>query len=291
MGLQRLAAMTARLPEVILPLLPKAQRRPALDLVTPAAFLGAVLAVIVADLLDRGSLHALLNLPAMLLVLGGTLGATVMSVDRRELMAVPSALRRMLRPGGVPRRETIQKIGALADIARREGLLRLEDELAAGGLPTFLAAGVQKIADGFDESRLRAFLDRMMDVQGERRLAVALFFRTAGGFAPTLGIIGTVVGLVSVLSHLSDVERLAPSIATAFLATLWGIASANLFWLPLGFRLERLQQEEREDEEMMLQGMLGILAGQNPRLLQEQLAVYLEPSEASHGEPPNLQAS
>jgi chemotaxis protein MotA len=258
---------------------------------TPAAFLAAVLAVIAADLLDRGSLHALLNLPGMLLVLGGTLGATAMSVDRRDLRQLPQDLRRLLRPDRPPRQGTIEAIGRLAEIVRREGLLRLEDEIAAGGLPKFLSDGVQNIVDGFDESRLRSHLERAIDIEDERRGAVALIFRTAGGFAPTLGIIGTVVGLVSVLSHLGDVNQLAPSIATAFLATLWGIASANLFWLPLGFRLERLQREAHEDEEMMLQGMLGILSGQNPRLLQEQLAVYLEPGRPPKHEPPELRAS
>ncbi len=247
------------------------------DLVTPAAFLAAVAAVLVADLLDGGSLHSLLNLPAMLLVLGGTLGATVISVSREDLLQVPQAFRRLLRPLALQREQAIDEIGDLAEVARREGLLRLEDELDRRELPAFLRDGVQKIVDGLDEAALRRMVERRIEIEERRSRALAEFFRTAGGFAPTLGIIGTVVGLVSVLSHLSDVQRLAPSIATAFLATLWGIASANLFWLPLGFHLEHLERQEREDQEMLLQGMVGIVNGQNPRILREELAVYLMP--------------
>ena len=247
------------------------------DLVTPAAFLAAVAAVLVADLLDGGSLHGLASLPAMLLVLGGTLGATVISVSREDLLQVPQAFRRLLRPGTLHRERAIGEIGELAEVARREGLLRLEDELGRRDLPPFLRDGVQKIVDGLDEEALRRHVGRRIEIEEQRSLALAEFFRAAGGFAPTLGIIGTVVGLVSVLSHLSDVQRLAPSIATAFLATLWGIASANLFWLPLGFHLERLERQEREDQEMMLQGMVGIVSGENPRVLREELAVYLMP--------------
>ena len=258
----------------------------AVDLAAPIAFLLAVVAVLAADLLDGGTLHALLNVPAMLLVLAGTVGATVMSVDRHDLGAVLGSLRRMLFPRGAPRRSLIADIGALAEVSRREGLLRLEDELGRRDFAPFLALGLRKIADGADENRLRSLLGRAMDVEDQRELTVAHIFRTAGGFAPTLGIIGTVVGLISVLSRLADVQHLAPSIATAFLATFWGIASANLFWLPLGFRLENLERERQEEREMVLEGLIGIANGRNPRLLQEELAVYADAAGGKTGAVP-----
>ena len=243
----------------------------------------AVVAVVLADILDGGTILGLINISAMILVLGGTMGATAMSTPMVDLKRVPAFLGKVLRPKGTNIDSTIDDIAALAEVARREGLLRLEDELGRRPVPEFLQRGVQLIVDGADEDRIRLMMEQEVTIYEERELTGATFFETAGGFSPTLGIIGTVVGLISVLSNLSDVQKLAPSIATAFTATLWGIATANLFWLPIANRLKANLRHEVQAREMIIEGCIAIAAGQNPRLISEQLAVYRLPGKPGKG--------
>ena len=251
------------------------------------AFVFAVAAVVLADILDGGSIHSLINIPAMILVLGGTLGATTMSTAVADLKAVPSFLGKVGRPKITSIDQTIEDIAALAEVARREGLLRLEDELSRRPVSPFLQRGVQLIVDGADEERIRLMLEQELAIYEQRELTGASFFEAAGGYAPTLGIIGTVVGLVSVLSNLSNVQKLAPSIATAFIATLWGISTANLFWLPIANRLKGTLRHEVEAREMIIEGCIAIAAGQNPRLITEQLAVFRTPGKTKRSAPPS----
>jgi chemotaxis protein MotA len=254
-----------------------------MDIITPIAFLIAVGAVVGADMLDGGTITALVNLPAMVLVLGGTMGVTVMSVASADLRKVPSFLFKVFRPKLTRVEQSIDDIAALAEVARREGLLRLEDELSKRTVSPFLARGVQLIVDGADEDRIRLLMEQELSVFEEREANGAIFFETAGGFAPTLGIIGTVVGLVSVLSNLSDIQKLAPSIATAFIATLWGVSSANLFWLPIGNKIKNTLRHEVRAREMIIEGCIAIAAGQNPRLIAEQLAVFRDDKRGKKG--------
>lgn len=251
-----------------------------LDLITPAAFMLAVVVVIAADLMDGGSIHSLVNLPAMLLVLGGTLGASVMSTATADLKLVPTFFSRVLRPRPTPVERTIDDIATLAEVARRDGFLRLEDELDR----PFLRRGAQLIVDGADEERLRTVLEQELRIYEDRETTGVRFFETAGGFAPTLGIIGTVVGLIAVLSNLANVQKLAPSIATAFIATLWGISTANLFWLPIAYKLRNTLAHEVQAREMIVEGCIAIAAGQNPRVIAEQLAVFVPPRKMGHSQ-------
>ncbi|MDA8346592.1 MAG: MotA/TolQ/ExbB proton channel family protein [Thermaerobacter sp.] len=245
-----------------------------MDLLTPIAFAVAVAAVLAADILDGGTIRSLINLPAMILVLAGTIGASIMSVAARDLKAIPGFFAKVLRPQSTSVEQAIDDIAALAEVARREGFLRLDDALLSRHVAPFLQRGVQLVVDGADEGRLRMVMEQELAIYEARESSGALFFQTAGGFAPTLGIIGTVVGLVSVLTNLSDVQKLAPSIATAFIATLWGISSANFFWLPIGYKIKNALAHELQAREMIIEGCIAIAAGQNPRLIIEQLAVY-----------------
>ncbi len=245
-----------------------------MDIITPIAFVIAVMAVVAADVLDGGAIQALINIPAMVLVLGGTMGATVMSVANSDLRKVPSYLMKVLRPKLTKVDQTIDDIAVLAEVARREGLLRLEDEISKRSVAPFLARGVQLIVDGADEDRIRMLMEQELSIFEARESSGAVFFETAGGFAPTLGIIGTVVGLVSVLSNLSNIQKLAPSIATAFIATLWGVSSANLFWLPISNKMKNTLRHEVQAREMVIEGCIAIAAGKNPRLITEQLEMF-----------------
>jgi chemotaxis protein MotA len=167
---------------------------------------------------------------------------------------------------------------ALADKARRDGLLALEDDLAEVD-DDFTKKGVQLVVDGTDSDLVRAILQSEVDGMAARHKTNAHLFATAGGFAPTLGIIGTVLSLVHVLENLSNPASLGHSIAGAFIATLYGVGSANLVFLPVANKLKELSAEELVYREMQLEAILSIQAGDNPRMLGEKLETFLAPSE------------
>jgi chemotaxis protein MotA len=249
-----------------------------MDLITPVGFVLALVAVVVSDMMDGGTLRSLVNPAAMLLVIGGTLGATSMSFRMGDLKKVPRFVMQAFRPPKVDRVAVIREIVQYADVARREGLLKL-DALLPEVKDDFLRHGLMMAVDGTDENLVRAVLESEMATLEAAATDGARFFETAGGFAPTLGIIGTVIGLVSVLSNISNAAKLAPSIATAFIATLWGVSSANLFWLPIGNKLKTVAGLQTSVREIMLEGVLSIEAGDNPRVVLDKLRAYLTPDE------------
>lgn len=250
-----------------------------MDIVTPVGFVLAIAAVLVSDMMDGGTVRSLINPAAILLVLGGTLGATAMSSRMSDLKGLLKSVMRAMRPPKVDRVAVIRELVQFADLARREGLLKL-DALLPEIKDDFLRRGLMMAVDGTDETLVREVMESEMTTLETVALEGARFFDTAGGFAPTLGIIGTVIGLVSVLSNIANAAKLAPSIATAFIATLWGVSSANLFWLPLANKLKAIAGLETSVREIVLAGVLAIEAGDNPRVVQDKLRAFLSPEEA-----------
>lgn len=250
-----------------------------MDIVTPVGFVLAIAAVLVSDMMDGGTVRSLINPAAILLVLGGTLGATAMSSRMSDLKSLLKSVMRAMRPPKVDRVAVIRELVQFADMARREGLLKL-DALLPEIKDDFLRRGLMMAVDGTDETLVREVMESEMTTLETVALEGARFFDTAGGFAPTLGIIGTVIGLVSVLSNIANAAKLAPSIATAFIATLWGVSSANLFWLPLANKLKVIAGLETSVREIVLAGVLAIEAGDNPRVVQDKLRAFLSPEEA-----------
>lgn len=249
-----------------------------MDIVTPIGFVLALVAVVVSDMMDGGTLKSLVNPAAMLLVLGGTMGATAMGFRMQDLKRLPKTVLSAFRPPKVDRVEVVRQIVQYADVARREGLLKL-DALLPEVKDDFLRRGLMMAVDGTDEDLVRSVLESEMATLEATAMGGAKFFDTAGGFAPTLGIIGTVIGLVSVLSNISNAAKLAPSIATAFIATLWGVSSANLFWLPVAGKLKLVASLQTSVREIILEGVLAIEAGDTPRVVMDKLRAYLEPDE------------
>lgn len=250
-----------------------------MDIVTPVGFVLALAAVLVSDMMDGGTIRSLINPAAILLVIGGTLGATAMSSRMSDLKKLVGSVMRAMRPPKVDRVAVIRELVQYADVARREGLLKL-DALLPEVKDDFLRRGLMMAVDGTDENLVREVMESEMATLETTALEGARFFETAGGFAPTLGIIGTVIGLVSVLSNIQDAAKLAPSIATAFIATLWGVSSANLFWLPIANKLKVVAGMETSVREIILAGVLAIEAGDNPRVVQDKLRSFLGPDEA-----------
>jgi chemotaxis protein MotA len=167
---------------------------------------------------------------------------------------------------------------ALAEKARRDGLLALEDDLDQVA-DAYTRKGIQLVVDGTDSDLVRAILQSEIDGMSTRHRKNAQLFVAAGGFGPTLGILGTVLSLVHVLENLSSPATLGHSIAGAFLATLYGVGSANLIFLPIGNKLKELSAEEVLYREMLLEAILSIQAGDNPRMLAEKLETFLPPTD------------
>jgi len=232
--------------------------------------------LVAAFILEGGTLGALLALTAAMIVFGGTLGATMMGLGREEIMNIPRLLRIALQEKPFPFEETIKKIVNFAIMARREGFVRLEKELETIDDP-FLRNALQLVVDGTDPEQTRSVLEQYTYAAEMRHASGIAIFEAAGGYAPTMGIIGTVMGLVHVLSHLSTPDKLGPSIAMAFLATLYGVSSANLLWYPIAAKLKNKDVKERLYQEMILEGIMALQAGKNPTPIKSTLVAFLPP--------------
>ncbi len=225
-----------------------------------------------------GGVKALFNIPALIIVFGGTIGATMIGYAMRDLSSIGNLFRVAFVPRKSDREKTLRLLVGFAETARREGLLSLEEKLE--GLDNkFLEKGIRLIVDGTDPELIRSMLETELSLVEQRHKSRAGIFEAAGGFAPTMGIIGTVMGLVNALGAMADVSELSKSIASAFTATFYGVSTANLIWLPLAAKLKRVSHDEIIEGEMMLEGMLSILHGENPRIIEEKLMVFLEPEQ------------
>ncbi|MCL6597222.1 MAG: flagellar motor protein [Alicyclobacillus macrosporangiidus] len=252
-----------------------------MDLATIAGIAAAVASLVLGFTFDGGTVTALVQPTAALIVLGGTLGATLASVSLRDFFAIIRYIGVSMRNRQRSPLDVIDTLVELAATARREGILALEDRAAESSDP-FLQKGIQLVVDGVDPELVKNMLEIELAYIEERHESAARVFELAGGFAPTMGIIGTVMGLVHVLSDLSNVDALGPRIATAFTATLYGVATANVFWLPIANKLRRQHQAERLIYEIVMEGVLSIQAGENPKILDQKLRAFLAPSVRQH---------
>src|SRR4051812_4277102 len=246
----------------------------------PATALGILLAVgaIFGSMIMEGGNIGALFLPApMMLVFGGTIGAAMAGSLMHDVKATPKHLMRAVKQKASAPGASVDTIVALAARARREGLLALEGEVAAVEDP-FLRRALEMAVDGTDADEVADILGAEVDAKRASDSAAAKIFTDMGGFAPTIGIIGTVLGLVHVLGNLGDPNSLGEKIASAFVATLWGVMTANVFWFPMGNRLKRVSEVECEQMEMTIEGVLAIQAGSNPRLVAQKLNSMLGPA-------------
>ncbi|MDF2627350.1 MAG: chemotaxis protein MotA [Symbiobacteriaceae bacterium] len=247
-----------------------------MDIATIIGFLIALAALVVSVIMESGAgtLADLFSGPAMILIFGGTIGATVVGYRKGDLTKLPGLIRSAFVHKELDSQDLIDRIVRMAEKARREGLLALQDDVASLDNP-LLVRGVQLIVDGTDPEIVKATMETQVELAEERQLNVAGALDAAGGYAPTIGIIGTVIGLVNVLSELGDAESLAHSIALAFLATLWGILSANLLWLPLASKVKQNIHHESLIGRMCIAGVSGLQTGEAPRALREKLEVFI----------------
>lgn len=249
----------------------------------PATLIGLAVgfgAIIVAMLLEGGNPMSIMLPAPLVLVFGGTLGVGIAGGLLRDISTIVAGLKKALLGGSKPPTDTIAEIVSLAERARREGLLALEE--AVGGVEDeFLRDGLQSAIDGTDPEDLRTIMLDKIDAKTAHDKVASKFFTDLGGFAPTIGIIGTVISLVHVLENLGNPDDLGHMIAAAFVATLWGVLSANVMWLPIANRLKRLTETEVAQMHLVVEGVTAIQAGANPRLVQQRLASLVPPSKAA----------
>jgi chemotaxis protein MotA len=250
----------------------------------PATLIGIALAVIsllIMMIMEGSSPMAIILMPAMILVFGGTFGAAIAGSSMADVKKIGGWFKLALLPAKVPPvSDRIATLVSLAEKARKEGLLALESQVKDIDDP-FLKRGLQMGIDGTDPEELRTVLEGEISAKrGEDKVA-AKFFNAMGGYAPTVGIIGTVVGLIHVLENLDKPESLGPLIAGAFVATLWGVLSANIFWLPMGAKILRISDLQSAQMELLVEGITEIQAGTSPRAVRQKLTALVPPSEVA----------
>ena len=237
----------------------------------PAIGIGLGFAVVVgANILEGGNPMSLLLLPPMLLVFGTTLLVTMAGGTMDDAKNAAKSFKRAFTGNVEPAETLVPQVVGLAEKARREGLLALEDSIRDVE-DDFLKRGVTMAIDGTDPEELRDILECEVHAKRSADKQAAKFWADAGAYAPTIGIIGTVMGLVHVLENLAAPEELGHLIAAAFVATLWGVTSANVIFLPLGNRLKRLGELEAVRMELTIEGIAAIQAGSNPRMVAQKL--------------------
>jgi chemotaxis protein MotA len=242
-----------------------------------ASFSGIILAlggVVAGLLLEGGNMGQILQPTAAMIVFGGTLGAVMLQFP---LPIISLALRQLGSVFVNPQRDTeatIHQLVQYAQKARREGIVSLDSELEGIDDP-FLRKTLMLAVDGTEPQELRKMMELELDNQAEYEEQVPQVFESAGGFAPTVGIIGAVLGLIQVMQHLDKIDEVGRGIAVAFVATIYGVGSANLLYLPMAGKMKLRIRDQQIKREMTLEGVVSILEGMNPHMLETKLFGFL----------------
>ena len=246
-----------------------------------ASFGGVVLAVvgiIAGLLLEGGNLGQIFQPTAALIVFGGTLGAVLLQFPLKTVLDAIRRLAHVFFHSSEQNQQLIETLVAFANKARRSGVVSLDGDLEKIDEP-FLRQALTLAVDGTEPAELRKIMLLTMDSRAEGEDRIPAVFESAGGFSPTVGILGAVLGLIQVMQHLDKIEEVGKGIAVAFVATIYGVAAANLFFLPAAGKLRIRVRDEHQRREMMLEGVISILEGTNPRMLEVKLSGFLEACE------------
>ena len=247
----------------------------------PATAIGIGVAaggILISAIMGGTSPAAFIDIPALLIILCGTGGVTLASCGMPAMKRIPKLYKLVFGPPEFDMQGRAALLVGFAEQARREGLLALDAQTSEIE-DEFTRKGLQLVVDGSDPELVREVLEAEIDGMIARHAEGASPFEKAGGFAPTMGIIGTVMGLVHVLQNLAAPATLGPAISGAFIATLMGVGSANVIYLPIANRLKALSAQEVELRSMTLEGILSVQAGDNPRVVAEKLGSYVPPAE------------
>ncbi|MCS7203006.1 MAG: flagellar motor protein [Thermodesulfovibrio sp.] len=245
-----------------------------MDLIALLGLIIGVGAVVVGNIVEGGTTSHLVQLAAAVIVFGGTFGAVLLSFSFKDLNIALKSLKYVFFKRNINFNETLDLILDLLVIARKKGLLSLQGELERIKDP-FLRKGIMYVIDGVNPNIIRESLYQEVTAYEELIRRAAKVFEAAGGFAPTIGIIGAILGLIHVLKNVADPSRIGVGVATAFVATIYGVGSANLIFIPIAKRIINKLEEEILLMELMIEGILGIEAGINPYYLRAKLESFI----------------
>jgi len=243
------------------------------DLATLAGLVIGVGGIVGGLMLEGGSIGQIIAPTALLIVLGGTLGAVLVSSPRSALRAGMRSLSGVFLEKTEDPESLIDLLVEYSTKARKNGIVSLE-QIADRAPDPFLRKALNLAVDGTDLQELRSMMELEIDVEEHRAGAEALIFQSAGGYSPTIGIIGAVLGLIQVMKDLADIEKVGHGIATAFVATIYGVAFANLLFLPIAGKIKARALQKAQMRELMLEGVIGIVEGLNPKLIRSKLGAY-----------------
>lgn len=245
-----------------------------MDLVSIFGILLALTAIIGGQVLEGGHVNSLLQLTAFVIVLGGTTGAVMLQSSSRIFFEGMRLAKWIIRPPKAVPQLLIKQVLNWSNLARKGGLLALESQLDELQ-DAFTKKGLQMLVDGAEPEKIREALEVEISTYEKHHLDASKVWQAAGGYAPTIGILGAVLGLIHVMENLSDPAKLGGGIAVAFVATVYGVGSANLFFLPMSSKLRYLIEQEVVMREMLIEGLVSIANGENPRVIESKLQGYI----------------
>jgi len=245
-----------------------------MDFLSLFGLIVGVSAILFGQYLEGGTISTLVNGPAMLIVLGGTLGAVMLQSPFAIFMRSVRMSTWVFVAPKYNMEQTIDKIVSWSNIARKEGLLGLEN-IEEQEKNLFARKGLQLLIDGSEPENIRSILEVEIETKERFDLQAAKIFESMGGYSPTIGIIGAVLGLIQVMGNLSDPSKLGNGIAVAFVATIYGVGAANLLFIPISNKLKNLVSDQVQYKDMIVEGMISIAEGDNPRNIETKLLGYL----------------
>lgn len=245
------------------------------DLATWLGLAVAIGGIILGLFAEGGKWTDLQGGSAALIVFGGTLGAVFVTTPLETLLGAAARLKLVFFEKADPGQQVIEEIIGYATKARKQGLVALEDDAEMVPDP-FLRKALQLAVDGADLQEIRKMMELEMSVAEQRAEMESRVYEAAGGYAPTIGIIGAVLGLIQVMKHIEDTKEVGNGIAVAFIATVYGVASANLFFLPAAHKIRSRLHREAMIRELMLEGVIGIVEGMNPKLIRTRLEAFVK---------------
>jgi chemotaxis protein MotA len=234
----------------------------------------AIVGIVAGLLLEGGSIGQILQPTAAMIVFGGTMGAVLLQFPLPTVLAAFGSLGHIFSAPRKHNDHLLRQLVAFANKARRNGVVSLDSDLQTIEDP-FLKQALMLAVDGTEPSELRKIMRVTLDCTAENEERLPAVFESAGGFSPTIGILGAVLGLIQVMQHLDNIDEVGRGIAVAFVATIYGVGAANLFFLPFAGKMRIRMHDDQQSREMMLEGIVSILEGMNPRMLEVKLAGFL----------------
>ena len=245
-----------------------------MDIASIGGIVLALVAILGAMMMEGGNMGQVTQLTAAMIVIGGTAGAVLVQFPLNVFLAALKGVMGVFMHKGADSEKLVAQLVEFANKARKSGIVSLDSDLGKVDDP-FLKQGLMLAVDGTEPSEVRKIMQHEIDNKSEIEEKIPQLFESAGGFAPTVGIIGAVLGLIQVMQHLDNIDEVGKGIAVAFVATIYGVALSNLFCLPAAGKLKIRHKEELMVKEMMLEGVVGILEGLNPRMIETKLRTFL----------------